>query len=136
MRSAPLLVTVTGVLALCGCAPKVLILQTPVISMTKSNSGDVSSFNEGKSVNESWCSDDDPIRVNDDGSKHYGMIDQVVLKAHKRTKADFFVNNRFYQQGTCVLMSANVGQAGSGESGKSTDKSKTSNGHKKKRKKG
>jgi len=136
MRLFLRLLALTLFLEMFGCAPKVLILQAPVISMTKNNSGDVSGFNEGKSVNESWCSGDDPVKENDDGSKHYGMIDQVVLKAHKRAKADFFVNNRFYQQGTCVLMSANVGVAGSGDSGKSSDKGKTSNGHKKKRKKG
>lgn len=103
-----------------GCAPKVLILQDPVVSMTKRDTGGVKSLKEGKSVEEKWCSDDDPIHKNDDGSKHYGMIDQVVWKAHKATSADFFINNRFYQQGGCVYMSANVGELAGGGSGPSS----------------
>jgi len=95
-----------------GCAPKVMILESPVVSMTKSNSGTTTALHQGKNVEEKWCGTEDPIHPNDDGSKVYGLIDQVIWKAHKATKADFFVNNRFYQQGSCVYMSANVGQVG------------------------
>jgi hypothetical protein len=98
--------------AMTSCAPKVLILQSPVASMTKNNAGNVADLKEGKAVEEKWCSNEDPVKPNDDGSKHYGMIDQVLYRAHKNTKADFFVNNRFYQQGTCVYMSATVGSSG------------------------
>ncbi len=38
----------------------------------------------------------------------HGMIDQVVLKAQKKTKSDFFTDARFYEQGTCVIMKANA----------------------------
>lgn len=110
----PLLIL--ALLPLGACAPKVLILQSPVVSMTKNNAGSAKELGEGKPVEEKWCSGDKPIKENDDGSDHYGMIDQVVLKAHKSTKADFFTNNRFYQQGTCVMMSANVGKGGGGDS--------------------
>src|SRR5687768_5425797 len=95
-------------LGLVGCAPKVLILQAPVVSMTKTSAGTAKSLSEGKNVEEKWCNSDDPIQANDDGSKHYGLIDQVVWKAHKSTNASFFLNNRFYQQADCVYMSAVV----------------------------
>lgn len=100
-------------LGFAGCAPKVLVLQSPVISMKQNNAGSNKNIGEGKVVEEKWCSNEDPVHANDDGSKHYGMIDQVVWRAHKSTNADFFVNTRFYQQGTCMSMTANVGQVAS-----------------------
>ena len=90
------------------CASKVLILRTPVISMKKRNSGSKKSLKEGKQVVSRWCSGDTPVVKNTDGSKHYGLIDQAVHRAHKEHKASFFMNNRFYQEGTCVEMQANV----------------------------
>ena len=105
------------------CAPKVLILQSPVISMTKNNTRSAKGLAEGKAISAKWCTSEGPVKENDDGSKHYGMIDQVVYRAHKKTKADFFVNNQFYQQdgfgGSCVSMKANVGTEASGEAGTS-----------------
>jgi hypothetical protein len=96
------------------CAPKVLILQTPVVSMTKNSTEPGAALKEGEEVNTKWCSGDEPVVENDDGSKQYGMIDQAIHKAHKEHKADFFMNNRFYQQQTCVIMQANVAKVGGG----------------------
>lgn len=90
------------------CAPKVLVLQSPIISMTKPNSGTAKSLTDGKPIEEKWCNSEDPVHANGDGSKHYGMIDQVVWRAHKNTKADFFTDSRFYQQGDCMWMNANA----------------------------
>lgn len=95
-----------------GCAPKVLIMQTPIVSMTKLSSEGVKVFTEGPAVETKWCADENPVQPNNDGTKHYGMIDQAIYRAHKNTNADFFMNNRFYQQGACVFMSANIAKAG------------------------
>jgi hypothetical protein len=63
------------------------------------------------------------------------MIDQVVWSAHKSTRADFFVNNRFYMHSGCVLMSANVGGgAGGGDGGKKAGPGKKGGGKKAKSK--
>lgn len=92
---------------LSGCAaPKVLILQSPVVSMKKSNSEAQKELADGATVNEKWCMSDDPVVRNDDGSNLYGMIDQVILKAHKKSRYDFFKEAKFYQQGSCVSMNA------------------------------
>ncbi len=93
------------------CAGKVLVMQAPIISMKQNNTGTVKSFSEGKPIEEKWCNSEDPVRNNNDGSKHYGMIDQVVWRAHENTHADFFVNNRFYQQGDCMWMNANIAES-------------------------
>ena len=99
-----------------GCAtPKVLILQAPVASMQRTSSNNVKNLREGRPVEERWCNSDAPIRKNNDGSDHYGMIDQVLWKAHDRTRASFFVNCRFYQQNSCVYMSANIGSMNIGQ---------------------
>lgn len=90
------------------CVSKVMILQSPVVSMKKSNSQEIKSFREGPLVEEKWCANDEPAKPNDDGSKFYGMIDQVIWKAHKSTNADFFTDSRFYQQGSCVSMAAHA----------------------------
>lgn len=79
--------------------------------MKQNNAASAQGFTEGKAVEEKWCASEDPVRPNDDGSKHYGMIDQVVWRAHGNTNADFFVNSRFYQQGECMWMSANAASA-------------------------
>lgn len=115
LQSAAIVGTFSSALLLAvGCAPKVMILQIPVVSMTKTSSEGVKGFKEGKPVEAKWCNSEDPIKANDDGSKVYGLIDQVIYKAHKETKADFFVNNRFYQQHDCAYMSANIAVAGEG----------------------
>lgn len=101
-------------LLLHGCAAKVLILQSPVVSMKKLHTPKGESLKEGKEINVQWCTNEAPIVENDDGSKSYGMIDQTILKAHKETKADFFVNNRFYAKGSCIIMQANAANEGSG----------------------
>lgn len=93
-----------------GCVSKVMVLQTPVISMTKSNAGSAKTLTDGKPIEEKWCSSEEPVHPNSDGSKHYGMIDQVVWRAHNTTKSDYFTDNRFYQQGECMWMSANTAQ--------------------------
>lgn len=102
-------------LGFAGCAPKVLILQSPIVSMKKSNSEAQKDLTEGAAVTEKWCASDTPVVPNDDGSMDYGMIDQVVLKAHKRTHYDFFKDAKFYQQGPCMSMNAKgAGTQGSG----------------------
>lgn len=93
-------------LFIAGCAPKVLILQSPVVSMKVSDAGNAKDLKDGNKVNETWCADQNPIVPNDDGSKHYGLIDQVIWKAHKKSKADLFKDAKFYQQGNCVSMQA------------------------------
>lgn len=95
----------TGI-SLTACAPKVMILQSPVVSMTKDSNGANAALPDGAPVSERWCQGDKPIVENDDGSNDYGMIDQVVLKAQKKTGADFFKDARFYEQGNCVMMNA------------------------------
>ena len=92
------------------CASKVLILQSPVVSMNKNHTEAGVKLKEGEKVDVRWCVDEKPIKDNDDGSKHYGMIDQAILKAHRETKADFFLDNRFYQTGQCVQMQAVAAQ--------------------------
>jgi hypothetical protein len=84
--------------------------------MKRSHAEAGTSLKEGEKVDVRWCVDDKPIEENDDGSEHYGMIDQAILKAHKQTKADFFLDNRFYQTGNCVQMQA-VAAKGGGSSG-------------------
>lgn len=92
-----------------GCAPsKILVMQSPIVSMTKLNSGNAKALKEGAAIEEKWCNSEKPIRKNSDGSLHYGMIDQVIWRAHQKTKADFFMNSRFYQQGECMWMNAVV----------------------------
>lgn len=94
------------------CTPaKFLVMQSPVISMTKLNAGAVKDLKEGSAIEEKWCNSENPVRKNNDGSKHYGMIDQVVWRAHQKSKADFFLNNRFYQQGDCMWMNAVVARS-------------------------
>lgn len=102
------------------CASKVLIMQSPVVSMKRSSTEPGTSLKEGDKVDVRWCVDDKPIEKNDDGSEHYGMIDQAIWKAHKQTKADFFLDNRFYQTGNCVQMQA-VAAKGGGSSGAKSD---------------
>lgn len=92
------------------CVSKVMILQMPMVSMKESNSGTQSTWQEGTQVEEQWCSDEKPVKENSDGSKHYGMIDQVIWKAHERSHANFFKDAKFYQQGTCVSMNAEAVQ--------------------------
>jgi hypothetical protein len=102
-------------IGLTGCLQKVLILQSPIVSMKKSNSEAQKELAEGSVVNEKWCASDTPIVPNDDGSMNYGMIDQVILKAHQKTRYDFFKDAKFYQQGTCVSMNAKgAGPQGAG----------------------
>ena len=92
------------------CTPaKFLILQSPVVSMTKLNSGAKKTFAEGAAIEEKWCNSEKPVHKNSDGTEHYGMIDQVIWRAHEKTKADFFMNAKFYQQGIdCMWMNAVV----------------------------
>jgi hypothetical protein len=97
-------------LSFTACASKVLILQSPVVSMNKNHSEPGTKLKEGEKVDVRWCVDDKPVKENDDGSQHYGMIDQAILKAHQKTKADFFLDNRFYQTGQCVQMLAVAAQ--------------------------
>ena len=122
-------------ISIAGCAPKVLILQTPVVSMTKANTGSDKELKQGKAVEARWCAGDTPIKENTDGSLLYGMIDQVIWSAHKSTKASFFVNNRFYQQGACVLMSANVGSGTGTDESSASEEQQDSPPKKKKKKK-
>lgn len=95
------------------CAPKVMILQSPIISMEYTNSGSIRSFKDGKPTESKWCYGDEPVKEADDGSKHYGMIDQVVWKAHKKSAAKFFKDAKFYEQGGCVSMIAEAVKEGS-----------------------
>jgi hypothetical protein len=83
-----------------------MILQAPVMSMKGTDTGGATVLQGGKTVNEKWCYDEPPVQPNDDGSKHYGMIDQVTWKAHKSTNATFFKDAKYYTQGGCVLMTA------------------------------
>lgn len=141
MRHLPLIMLVG---TLVGCAAKVMILQSPVVSMKKNNAPKGASLAEGKAVNVEWCQGDDPIVENDDGSNVYGMIDQAIYKAHQEAKADFFMNTRFYQQSDCILMQANVaklsgsggGDAEEADDAKPSKKGKKKGHHKKKKKKG
>ena len=105
-------------------------MQTPVVSMQKNSAP--AALTEGKAVEVSWCAGNDPIV--DDGSDDHGMIDQAIHAAHAKTKASFFINNRFYQQGACVLMSANVGLAGGDDD--TPPRKKATKGKGKKAKKG
>jgi len=114
------IVTVTGLTLVGACAPKVLIFQAPVVSMTKLNAPEGAKLDEGKPINVSWCQGSDPIVENDDGSLEYGMIDQTIHAAHKKTRANFFTNARFYRQGDCVSMLANA--SGSGRSADESDR--------------
>ncbi len=109
-----ILLLVSSILMLAGCVSKQLILQTPVVSMTKNNAPSAK-LAEGAEVKSRWCSGDKPVVENSDGTNEYGMIDQAVHKAHKEYKADFFINNRFYSESNgCVSMTANVGKPGAG----------------------
>jgi hypothetical protein len=72
----------------------------------KSNSEAQKQLAVGATVNEKWCASDTPIVPNDDGSKVYGLIDQVILKAHQKSRYDFFQDVKFYQQDQCVSMNA------------------------------
>jgi hypothetical protein len=102
-------------IGLTGCSPKFLILQSPIVSMKKANSEVQKDLAEGGVVNEKWCASDTPIVPNDDGSLEYGLIDQVILKAHQKSNYDFFKDAKFYQQGTCVSMNAKgAGPRGAG----------------------
>jgi hypothetical protein len=102
------------------CASKVMILQSPVVSMKVSDAGTNAALVGGRPVNEKWCSSDKPAQVNDDGSSHYGMIDQVIWKAHKATNANLFKDAKFYQQASgtsiCMLMTAEAVDGGGGGS--------------------
>lgn len=104
--------SVASAMILGSCAPKVMILQSPVISMTAADSGSAKELAAGKHIDEKWCARDKPAHENDDGSKHYGMIDQVVWKAHHESKAALFKDAKFYQQGECVFMSAEAVEGG------------------------
>lgn len=107
------------VAVLASCAPKVMILQSPVVSMMEANAGSTKDFGSGQPVDSKWCADEEPVTANDDGSKHYGMIDQAIWKAHKSTNAKFFKDAKFYQQGTCVTMTAEAVNAGAGNGAES-----------------
>lgn len=99
-----------------GCAPKVMILQSPIVSMKENNSGSSRNWGEGRPIEEKWCADEEPIKANNDSSKHYGMIDQVIWKAHEKSHANFFKDAKFYQQGTCVSITAEAVNVSSAES--------------------
>lgn len=115
------------IFSLAGCASKVLILQSPIVSMKKADAGAQKELAPAAAVNEKWCATDKPVVPNDDGSKHYGMIDQVIWKAHKKSRYDFFVNAKFYQQGDCVSMNAmGAGAQAAAGNGGSSKKTKMS----------
>lgn len=109
MKKMKNLISFIVVAGFVSCTPaKVLVMQSPIVSMTKLNSGAVKTLKEGSAVEEKWCNSEKPVHKNSDGSQHYGMIDQVIWRAHQKTKADFFMNSRFYQQGDCMWMNAVV----------------------------
>jgi hypothetical protein len=96
-----------------------------MISMVKSNSEAEKDLADGANVSEKWCMSDEPVVQNDDGSNVYGMIDQVVLKAHKKSRYDFFKEAKFYEQGTCVSMNAKGAGPQSAGAAPATQKKKT-----------
>lgn len=119
MFTAPILF---GFLSACASAPREMVFQAPVVSMTKSNTGNIESLTEGEPVTSKWCLNDAPIVKTTDGSLDYGLVDQALHAAHQKTKADYFVNARAYIQNIgglftphtiCAYIEANVGNSGS-----------------------
>lgn len=82
--------------SLIGCATKVLLLQSPIVSMSRSDAGEVKKLKiDDEAISEEWCTDDDPVFSSKD--KVYGMADQVIYKAQDGgKKADFITDATIY----------------------------------------
>lgn len=102
----------TLVVTLGGCAGRVLVLQAPVISMSKTDIPAGMKMAELGDVNETWCTKEEPMQPEKDGSKNYGMIDQAIMKATDNgKKGDFITDARFYQDVSCMNVQGKLARA-------------------------
>lgn len=91
-------------LLLSACCSKQQIMQAPVVSMTKRHAP--KRLEGGKSISVQWCTGDSPY-INK-GDNELGMIDQLIMKAQRKHRADFLVNSIFYQKCDCMIVDAEV----------------------------
>jgi len=85
MKNLKLTLFVLGLVALAGCAGKRKLMDAPIVSMTKYNSGDYK-LKEMGPVSGKFC----PDVGKDEGSM--GLIDLSVMNAQKQSGADFISN--------------------------------------------
>ena len=85
MKNMKLALVILGLAVAAGCAGKRKILDAPMVSMTKYNSGDYQ-LKEMGPVSGKFC----PDTMNDKGNM--GLIDMSVMNAQKQSGADFISN--------------------------------------------
>jgi len=114
------IVAILGLAALTtSCCTKTLVLQSPVVSMTKAEAR--SPLKEGKEISTKWCTGDQQYSSGGDDSE-LGLIDEVTAKAQKENKADYLMNARFFQSCSCMIVEANAAFAKGGSGGKGSGK--------------
>lgn len=85
MKNLKLTLVVLGLAFAAGCATKVKLMDAPMVSMTKYNSGDYSLKTMGP-ISGKFC----PDVQEDEGNM--GLIDMAVMNAQKQSGADFISN--------------------------------------------
>jgi hypothetical protein len=83
---------------LAGCCSAQQFFQASVVSMTKMN---MSSYKRGDTVTGQYCTGDDPVATNGDDME-IGLMDQAILKAQKKAKADGLADVSFFRECNCV----------------------------------